>query len=314
MRRLTTKSVEKAWALAWTVLAPVIRPPCPVCRGRTTPRWAYRRSFLQCRVCRFIFSHDYPEFAALSGMGMTGSWGGTSSGGEREDYLTRMLVAEFAVSKVLLYGVGSALAFPVLLDEGYDVEGTDVTEEVIAFRKKAAGDRFFHASDLSQRRAVYDAVIACEVFEHFHQPRRWIGEIAASLKPGGVLCGTTNFHPGGRIEDGQKVGYMSLRGHVAYWSETSFSRAVDAHGMKAVFFEMVCPGSVKRDLKYDDLFPNKRVFFATSDEKRMHQLTELRRSTPVLPIDLSDYSVAAYRVPSHASQATRDRSDREPCE
>lgn len=295
MSNLFRRKLLDAWAVGWSSLAPILKPACPVCCGSTISRKGYDRVFRQCTRCDFIFSHDYPEFAAELGMGMTGSWGGVSKGGEREDYLTRMLVREFDARNILLYGVGSALAFPVLLQEGFEVHGTDVSSDVIAYRQKEAGKRFFHASDLAKISAAYDGVIACEVFEHFHAPPRWLGQIVKSLKPGGTLCGTTNFYPGGPIEDSQKIGYMSLRGHVAYWSEKALATALQPHGMTVVLFEMVCPGSVKPDKTYNDLFPNKRVFFASSDTRKIARLRQLKQETPILPIDLSDYPHPAYR-------------------
>lgn len=230
----------------------------------------------------------------MSGMGMTGSWGGATKGGEREDYLARMASSEFGAKKILLYGVGSAVVFEVLLQEGFDIEGTDVSSDVIEFRRKERGERFFSAFELAQKKGRYDAVIACEVFEHLHNPQRWIGDILRSLHSGGILCGTTNFYFGGPIEDQQKVGYMSLPGHVAYWSERSLSRIVEPYGMRVVAFEMICPGSVKPDKKYNDLFPNKRVFFASSDVAKMKRLEQIKSETPILPIDLSDYNHKSY--------------------
>jgi len=235
-------------------------------------------------------------------MGLVGSWGGVNAGGEREDYLVRMLQSGLAKSTFLLYGVGSNRSFPVLRSEGCDVYGCDISPSVIEYRENKYGSEyFFHTDKLAKYKNKFDVVVACEVFEHFHNPKRWIELIIQSLKEDGVLCGTTNFYPGGDIEDGQKVGYMSLNGHVAYWSERSMSRLFGNYGMELVSFEMICPGSVKPDLTFHDLYPNKRVFFASADVKTIKFLKELNEKSPILPLDTSAYPHPAYSKPTFKS-------------
>lgn len=297
IRKIFRSAILALFQLFWRVrLIAGVRIPCRVCGGQTHVRSGYRRRFLECGSCGFIFSDDFPEIVARSGMGMVGSWGGADVGGEREDFLVRFLAETVRAESFLLYGVGSTLAFPVLLSEKFDVYGCDLSPDVIAYREKEFGrERFFHVDELEKKTGRYDAVIACEVFEHFHDPIKWAGMIARSLKEGGVVCGTTNFYPGGPIEDGQKVGYMSLLGHVVYWSESAMGRLMEQFGMQLVTFEMVCPGSVKPDLKFNDLFPNKRIFFASSDQRIIEQLLQLKAGNPIMQLDTSDYPHPAYR-------------------
>ena len=103
------------------------------------------------------------------------------------------------------------------------------------------------------------------------------------------------LYPGeGPIEDNQPVGYMSLGGHVAYWSEQSLEAMFRTFDMEVTVFELVCPGSVKPDRTYNSLFPNKRIFFASRDTNLIERLRARRAVEPVLPLDTSDYPVAAY--------------------
>ncbi len=228
---------------------------------------------------------------------MVGSWGGPESGGEREDFLVRMLKNDLDKQTFLLYGVGSTLSFPVLKSEGFDVYGCDLSNSVVQYRQMEFGkESFFYPRVLKQKKSIFDVIVACEVFEHFYNPKKYIERILNCLKENGILCGCTNFYPGhGDIEDGQKGGYMSFLGHVAYWSKSSMSELIDPYGMKLVVFEMVCPGSVKREPVYNDLCPNKRVFFITADKESLDYLSSLKKQSPVLPIDISDYPIKAYR-------------------
>jgi len=283
--------------LAWEFKGRVYPGGCPVCGGESRRRTAYHRLFRECTTCGFIWCHDSPERANIRGMGLQGSWGGPEHGGERDDFLVRFLNEQApARRKILIYGAGTTLVFRVLLDEGFDVMGADVSHEVVEYRAREFPARFVHASELESSHYDFDIITACEVFEHFHNPKRWIGSLAGNLAPDGVLCGSTNFYPGhGPIEDEQKVGYMSLDGHVAYWSESAFATAVEPLGMTSAAFEMVSPGSVKPDKKFNSLFPNKRLFFASRDEDLIGRLNALRRDHPILPCDTSNYPIAAYR-------------------
>ena len=297
---LVQKLVTRTEVLAWNVRAKVFGGACPICATRGTRRYAYGRLFLHCQdpSCGFIWCHDSSERAASRGMGLTGSWGGAERGGERDDFMVRLLndLGE-PRRRVLIFGAGATLVFRVLHDEGFEVEGVDVTAEVVDYRSAEFPGQFLHADQLEYRRGEFDIITACEVFEHLHNPNRWVGMLASKLAPGGVICGSTNFYPGrGPIEDDQDIGYMSLNGHVAYWSESSLAKCFGRLGLKVVVFELICPGSVKPDLMYGSLFPNKRLFFASRDEHVVASLNALKVSNPILPCDTSDYPVEAYRV------------------
>lgn len=286
--------------LVWNARARTLGGKCPVCHTSGQRRQAYGRLFLECQdaSCGFIWCHDSSERKANLGMGLTGSWGGVERGGERDDFMVRLLNnLDRPRPKVMIFGAGTTLVFRVLHDEGFDIEGVDVSPEVVDYRSAEFPGRFGHADDLQRRNDAFDIITACEVFEHFHDPNRWVATLAQNLAPDGILCGSTNFYPGsGPIEDTQKVGYMSLDGHVAYWSERALARCCRRLDMEIVLFELECPGSVKPDLMWGSLFPNKRLFFASRDEAVIRALKTLKASTPILPCDTSDYPVQAYRA------------------
>jgi SAM-dependent methyltransferase len=283
---------------AWEVRTRTIGQRCLVCGAPSDRRLGYDRSFLQCTACGFLWCHDFPAWIASRGMGLEGSWGGPEKGGERDDFLVRFIKeqSDRARQKVLIYGAGTTLVFRVLHDEGLDVYGADIGQDIVDYRTAEFPGRFMHTSELETSEHGFDIITACEVFEHFHDPVRWVGTLARNLAPGGVLCGSTNFYPGhGPIEDDQPTGYMSLTSHVAYWSDTAFAAACEPFGMTTVSFELECPGSVTPDLTYGSLFPNKRLFFASRDHDFIQRLRETRGSTPVLPCNTADYPIEAYR-------------------
>lgn len=260
-------------------------PLCKLCHGTTKGRRAYGRSFHQCQQCNFIFAVDYDPILFNVGMGMEGSWTGPGSGGYREYYLVKMLMQELSFRSFLLFGTGNTPTFARLREEGVNVVGCDISQDVIKYKRAAFGnDSFFTPGSLPVDR-IYDGIIAVEVFEHFAEPRSSFDLLMSLIRPNGVICGTTNFYPGGPIEDDNKPGYMSHKGHVAYWSLKSMTSIGRKYQRAVAAFEMIRPGSVLPDEKYGQLWPNKRVFFIYEPSIHQSYFEVLLKSTPVLPID-----------------------------
>jgi SAM-dependent methyltransferase len=242
---------------------------------------------MECRNCGFIFTNDHPSFLANRGMGMRGSWSGPGGGGYREYYLVQFLKEKLGKKSFLLYGTGNTDTLTKLRFEGVDAIGCDISKQVCNRRVEEFGsESFFLPKDLIQsRKNGYDAIVAVEVVEHFTNPKRSFELLVNCLKDDGVICGTTNFYPGGPLEDRNEPGYMSLMGHVAYWSHKSMSTLAKIYGLEVVEFEMVRPGSVLPDMKFGQLFPNKRVFFVFHPEIHGEFFEALKVSMPILPID-----------------------------
>lgn len=300
-KKIIKSIIYKICRYKWLLNLKIKQPKCKICDCNTVRKQGYGRIFLECKNCGYVFSGDYPNFLANIGMGMAGSWGGPEKGGEREDFLVRFLSENFALNSFLLYGVGSTLSFRVLTNHDFNVYGCDVSKSVVKYRQKEFGKhRFFSPDDIEKLKKKFDAVIACEVFEHFVNPMKYVQLIVESLENDGIICGTTNFYDGLSIEDNQKVGYMSLPGHVSYWSEKSMSYLFKTFfGMDLISFEMICPGSLKKDNKYNDLFPNKRVFFLSRNNKVIMKLKEIKERNFILPLDVSNYQIKEYSKNYH---------------
>ncbi len=221
----------------------------------------YGRSFYQCQECEFIFAIDYDLRTLSKGMGMEGSWSGPGGGGYREYYLVKMLMQNVGLKSFLLYGTGNTQTFADLREEGVDVVGCDISQDVVEYRKAAFGDNAFFTPDSLPADKAYDGIVAVEVFEHLAEPKSAFSLLMSRLNPSGVICGTTHFYPGGAIEDNNNPGYMSHKGHVAYWNPKSMSYIARNYHYAVASFEMIRPGSVLPDEKYGQLWPNKRVFF-----------------------------------------------------
>lgn len=261
------------------------KPPCILCNGSTKIRNAYGRYFFHCKTCNFIFTSDYNKKTVEKGMGMAGSWTGPGGGGYREYYLVKMLEKALNLQSFLLFGTGNTDTFAKLIKEGVDVVGCDISQEVVDYKKANFGNNSFFTPDSLPKDKIFDGIIAVEVFEHFTDPKSSFNLLMNHLKPNGIICGTTNFYLGGPIEDDNNPGYMSLGGHVSYWSLASMKCIASHHDCSVSAFELIRPGSVLPDEKYGQLWPNKRVFFIYNPNVHITYFENLLKTTPILPID-----------------------------
>ena len=272
------KNIQKTWLK-------YMPPPCKLCGAKTTSCTGYGRVFAKCLNCGFIFTNDYDPQILNRGMGMEGSWTGPGGGGYREYFLVKKLIEDLQKQSFLLFGTGNTPTFAKLREEGVDVTGCDISRDVVEFKVRTHGEESFFTPENLPTTKKYDGIVAVEVFEHFTEPRVYFNLLVSRLAKGGVICGTTNFYPGGPIEDGNNPGYMSHQGHVAYWSYDSMSYIARTYGYAVAAFEMICPGSVLPDEKFGQLWPNKRVFFIYNQRIYTEYFQRLRESTPILPID-----------------------------
>ena len=259
---------------------------CSICNENAAETVAYGRTFYKCETCGFVFTPDYDEKAQNRGMGMEGSWSGPGGGGHREYCIVKILQELFGMRRFLLFGTGNTNTLDLLLREGVDAVGSDISRDVVAYKKKAHGDDRFHSPDQLPKSPAFDAIVAVEVFEHFTHPLESFEFLLGHLNDGGIIAGTTDFHPGGPIEDGGRPGYMEPRGHVAYWSLSSLSGIASRFGRSVSAFEMVRPGSLLPDEKFNRLWPNKRVFFIHDDGAQRDAFRELREDLGMLDITM----------------------------
>jgi len=263
----------------------VFSPECKVCGGTTEHKTAYNRNFYRCRECTFVFALDFSPEPAKRGMGMEGSWTGPGGGGFREYYLAKMLSKELGKEKILLFGTGNTQTFEKLRNERMQVVGCDVSQDVVNYKQEKFGKETFFTPDNLPDDIHFDVIIAVEVFEHLSNPKETFTMLLAKLESNGIICGTTDFYQGGQIEDGNTPGYMSLGGHIAYWSTQSLGYICTAFDRSLTTFEMVRPGSVLPDEKYGQLYPNKRVFFIYTAKDHHEYFSLLQKCSPILPID-----------------------------
>ncbi|WP_432411382.1 class I SAM-dependent methyltransferase [Rasiella sp. SM2506] len=97
-------------------------------------------------------------------------------------------------AKILELGSGLGYLTYSLKEEGYNIEGLDISSEAIAQAKKNFGD-FYVCRNLYdyalEKPNTYDIVILTEVIEHIEEPISFIASILKLLKKGGHIIITT---------------------------------------------------------------------------------------------------------------------------
>lgn len=140
-----------------------------------------------------------------------------------------------AVSSLLDVGTGYGFLLRTLRDRhGIDVHGVELSEQESAH----ARDRL--DLDVRTRPLVeagfdpdsFDAVISLEVIEHLLQPVAFIRELAAYVRPGGVVViGTDNFESAAARALGERLPKWIPHTHVSHFGPVTLRRGFAEAGL-----------------------------------------------------------------------------------
>ncbi|MGN6473174.1 MAG: methyltransferase domain-containing protein [Mycobacteriales bacterium] len=79
---------------------------------------------------------------------------------------------------------------------------------------------------------TFDIVVACEVIEHFVNPREDFAKLLGFVHRAGLVVCSTNIYDGGNLGE---QGYIFGRGHVSYYSPEALRTIAKANGVKVDF-------------------------------------------------------------------------------
>ena len=152
---------------------------------------------------------------------------------------TSSLVPDVEGKRVLDAGCGTGLYTEWLLDQGADVVGVDVSEEMLARAREMTGDRAeFHRASLGDpldfaAADSFDGVLSALVLDYVKEWREPFAEFARVLRPGGFLVFSVP-HPLDTFEEGVDSNYFEVERQTKEW-------AVDVPCYRRPFGEMLNP-------------------------------------------------------------------------
>lgn len=160
-------------------------------------------------LSNFANTVDYSAFTSVKSFRLTPRVGTEQHRG-REFHMASMGVDILARSglQVMVFGAGRSLDYRHIgrlsdVDRVVMSDVVELTSEV----------DFINIRDGTDER--FDLIIACEVVEHFTDPRPEFARLIELLKPEGMLVCSTNVYDGGNFA---KHTYLYSRGHVSYYS------------------------------------------------------------------------------------------------
>jgi SAM-dependent methyltransferase len=240
--------------------------PCLVCgsrrsRSKTVERKDRTYEIRICQRCQYVSNFtntvDYTAFESVESFRLTPRVGTAEHRG-RESHMAEMGadILQRPGLKVMVFGAGRSLDYrhiaklPAVervvmsdvVDLGVDADFINIT--------KGTSERF-------------DLIIACEVVEHFTDPRTEFPRLFKLLTRKGLLVCSTNIYDGRNVANHR---YLYSRGHVSYYSPRAIGVIARRSRMR---FDFRLPAIVTGTAG-----PRKRYVLFTRSARNMRQVAE----------------------------------------
>jgi 2-polyprenyl-6-hydroxyphenyl methylase/3-demethylubiquinone-9 3-methyltransferase len=153
-------------------------------------------------------------------------------------------------ASVLDLGCGNGSFLAQFRDRGWRLYGTDFSPTGIEIARTTfpeieffLADSSAPAGDVAARVGHVDAILSTEVIEHLYDPRGFLRNAYALLKPGGILVLTTPYH--GYLKNlllaaaGKMDKHFTVlwdHGHIKFWSRRTLTAALEEAGFQQVRF------------------------------------------------------------------------------
>jgi SAM-dependent methyltransferase len=162
---------------------------------------------------------------------------------ERTNYLSPITVKRFneildrfephrKTGKLLDVGAGYGFFMEVAKERGWDVYGTELTDEAVKHCEAKGLKMFkgeFHELDIEPE--SFDVIVSIEVLEHVNTPVQYAKKANEILRKGGVLYMTTpNFNSILRYRLKEQYNVIEYPNHLCYYTPQTFLNLFTSHG------------------------------------------------------------------------------------
>ncbi|GAB5418337.1 MAG: hypothetical protein Crog4KO_15590 [Crocinitomicaceae bacterium] len=166
---------------------------------------------------------------------------------ERTNYLSPITVKRFneildrfepfrKTGKLLDVGAGYGFFMEVAKQRGWDVYGTELTDEAVEHCESKGLKMFkgeFHKIDFEKE--SFDVIVSIEVLEHLNTPRNYVNQAHKILRDDGVLYLTTpNFNSVLRYRLKDQYNVIEYPNHLCYYTPHTLQKLFSESGFNKV--------------------------------------------------------------------------------
>lgn len=252
---------------------------CPLCASTAiTPLENYERAFLHsCSTCDFIFSKSIPSDHELEEY--------YSTDYELTEFFSQITVKRYEelldtfepfrkANNLLDVGVGNAFFAEIAIKRGWNVFGTELTDETMKIaEKKGVIMSKGKLEDVPFEANFFDLVVCIEVIEHVSFPKTFVQEIHQLLRNGGmVYLSTPNFNSLLRRRLKGKYDVISYPNHLSYFTANTLKSLFASEGFSKQ--SLVTTGISRTRIKTSTGKSNQAFVSETSDDEILRHRIE----------------------------------------
>ena len=240
---------------------------------------------IKCNPCKFIFCKNIPSKDELNKY-YTDSY-------ERTRYLSPITISRFnellegfekyrKTGKILDIGAGYGFFLEIARQKGWDVYGTEITDEAVTHcKKKGIKMSKGELQNISLEENTFDVIVAIEVLEHVNNPGEYIEHAHKALRKGGFFYITTpNFNAILRYHLRDKYNIIGYPNHLCYFTNKTLRKLVANYGFKTQ--KIATTGISLTRLKTSKWKSNKEFVSETSDDEMMRYKIERSRTLKLM--------------------------------
>lgn len=238
----------------------------------------YMKAYLcKCLSCGFVFSRKTPSAEELETYYM--QYG-------RNDYLSPLTIKRYnelldrfepyrKTNKILDVGCGIGYFLEEAKKRGWEVYGTEITDEAIRICKEK-GIQIKEKGVLNSEKyepGMFDIITSFEVIEHIDNPRIELKNFHIILRKGGLVYITTpNFNSLLRYRLKAAYNVISYPEHLSYYTPKTLKKVFKLSGFTTLKTEST--GISITRLKTSKGMSNQRFISATSDDEKIRNKME----------------------------------------
>ena len=254
---------------------------CLLCASPTlTSLSSYEEvGLVKCQACGFVFSKLIPTMEELVDY--------YSNNYERTKYLSPITVKRFheildrlepyrKTGKLLDVGAGYGFFLEVAKQRGWEVYGTELTDEAIVHCESKGLNMFkgeFHKIDFENE--SFDAVVSIEVLEHLNTPKEFVAKASQILRKGGILYLTTpNFNSVLRYRLKDQYNVIEYPNHLCYYTPQTLQKLFSENGFNKLELKTTGISITRLRTSQGKGKPDREFVSETSDDEMLRYRIE----------------------------------------